>query len=135
MADLVEIFDHTGEGYAPLVFSEGWLAARLNWEPIFDLKNAGEIERHNQTDEVFVLWRGKGVLFVSDGERMQIEEMQPGLLYNVPRGIWHNLIANRTASWIIVENPDTNEANSENRQLTPGEWEQLRAALPGWPKE
>lgn len=132
MSDLLEIHTYNGIGYQPLVFSDGWQAALLNWEPIFDLANAGEIERHNQTDEVFVLWRGRAVIFVSDGEQLQVEEMQAGAIYNVPRGVWHNLLARRDASWIIVENRDTHLGDTELRQLTEVEWAQLRRALPAW---
>lgn len=129
----LEIHPWTGDGYKPLVYFEGWLVATLNWEPLFDWPNVGQIERHNATDEVFVLTKGRGVLFVvSPDGQMQIEDMQPGVVYNVPQGVWHNLVATRDASWIIVENPDTSKDNSEYRQLDPAEKAQLEAALPAW---
>ncbi len=134
MTDTLETHNYTDTGYKPLVFYDGWQVALLNWEPIFDLGNAGEIERHNQTDEVFVLWRGQALIFTSDGENLQATEMQPGVVYNVPAGVWHNLLASRDASWIIVENRDTHLGDTELRQMTQGEWAQLRAALPEWVK-
>ena len=134
MTGLLEIHNYTESGYQPLVDFNCWRVALLNWEPLFSLDNAGEIERHLETDEVFILWRGTGLIFVSDGERLQVEEMQLGVVYNVPQGIWHNLLASRDASWIIVENRDTDMHNSEIRQMTPAEWDQLRAALPSWVK-
>jgi mannose-6-phosphate isomerase-like protein (cupin superfamily) len=124
------------DGYKPLVYTDGWLVATLNWEPLFDWPNVGEIERHMETDEVFVLTKGQAVLFVVSPEgQMQIEEMQIGVVYNVPQGVWHNLVSTRDASWIIVENPDTSEQNSEFRQLQPAEKAQLAAALPEWAQE
>ena len=60
----LEVLSWADTGYRPLVFSDGWQVALLNWEPIFDLANVGEIERHNHTDEVFVLVRGRAALFV-----------------------------------------------------------------------
>jgi len=78
-----------------------------HWEPLFDLDQAGEIERHNHSDEVFVLWRGRALIFTTDGERLHAVEMQPGVVYNVIAGAWHNLLASKDASWIIVENRDT----------------------------
>ncbi len=56
------------------------------------------------------------------------------MVYNVPQGVWHNLLASQDAFWIIVENRDTDMNNSDLRQMTPAEWDQLRAALPGWVK-
>lgn len=135
MTNLLEIHQYEGVGYQPLVFSDGWQAALLNWEPLFDLAHAGEIERHNQTDEVFVLWRGRALIFVSDGERLQAEEMKTGAIYNVPRGVWHNLLASRDASWIIVENRGTHLQDTELRQMSGAEWAQLRLALPAWLEE
>lgn len=135
MTDLLEIHQYDGVGYQPLVFSDGWQAALLNWEPLFDLAHAGEIERHNQTDEVFVLWRGRALIFVSDGERLQAEEMKTGAIYNVPRGVWHNLLASRDASWVIVENRGTHLEDTELRQMSGAEWAQLRPALPAWLEE
>jgi mannose-6-phosphate isomerase-like protein (cupin superfamily) len=135
MTDTLETHNFTNPGYKPLVFYDGWQVALLNWEPLFDLDNAGEIERHNQTDEVFVLWRGRALIFTSDGERLHAVEMQPGVVYNVPAGAWHNLLASRDASWIIVENRDTHLGDTQLRQMTPAEWAQLRRSLPEWVKE
>jgi hypothetical protein len=61
--------------------------------------------------------------------------MQPGVVYNVPAGVWHNLLASRDASWIIVENRDTHLGDTQLRQMTPAEWSQLRPLLPEWVKE
>lgn len=128
----LQIFDWQGVGYRPLVFSHDWQVAILNWEPLFDLDKLSEIERHNQTDEVFILWRGRGALFVAGPEGLRIEDMRPGVVYNVPRGVWHNLLATPDASWIIVENRDTHLHDTEIRQLTAVEIGQLKANLPSW---
>ncbi len=129
----VEVFDWKGVGYQPLVFSESWQVALLNWEPCFDLEKLGEIERHNQTDEVFVLVNGKAVLFTIDAQEiLHIEEMQPNVIYNVTRGSWHNLISTRDATWIIVENRDTHLGDTEIRQLNLEEQQLILAGIPGW---
>ena len=128
----LEIFNWQGEGYQPLVFEEGWQVAILNWEPIFDLENAKEIEAHHGTDEVFVLTRGHAVLFVSTDHGLRFEDMRPGLIYNVPRGTFHNLLATRDASWIIVETRDTDLNDTTIRTLTAQELEQLRENAPHW---
>lgn len=135
MSNLLEIHRYDQDGYLPLVFSDGWQVALLNWVPLFELSNAGEIERHNHTDEVFILWRGQALIFVSNGEQLQAVEMQQGLVYNVPRGVWHNLLATRDASWIIVENRDTHLGDTELRRMDIAEWTQLRSALPAWVEE
>jgi hypothetical protein len=129
----LEMYQWEGEGYQPLVFFDNWQVAVLNWEPIFDLKNLGEIERHNSTDEVFVLLKGKAVLFTltADG-RISVEDMHANKIYNVTQGSWHNLIATRDCRWIIVENRDTHLHDTEYRQLDEDERELLLALLPQW---
>jgi len=132
MDNYLEILSYTADGYKPLVFSGDWQVAQLNWEPIFDLENAGEIERHVNSDEVFVLWKGKAVLFISSQEGMQIREMEPGVVYNVRKGVWHNLLSTRDAAWIIVENRDTHLQDTDIRQMTTEEWDTLQENLPSW---
>lgn len=127
-----EVFRWGDQGYQPLAFSDNWQVALLNWEPIFDLENATEIERHCQTDEVFVLWRGRALLFVSTPEGLKAEDMVPGVIYNVLKGTWHNLLATRDASFIIVENRNTHLQDTEIRPLTDEERSQLCACLPNW---
>ncbi len=128
----VEIHNWASAGYRPLVFYGDWQVALLNWEPVFDPANLGEIERHDETDEVFVLWQGRGALFVATSEGISLVDMEPGVVYNVLRGTWHNLVATRDASWIIVETRDTHLHDTEVRQMTDEELRQLGGQLPSW---
>ena len=133
---MLQEFDWHGEGFAPLVFSERWQAALLNWEPLFDRRNLDEIERHNHSDEVFVLLRGQAVLFTKandvDAGRLQAVEMKPGVIYNVPAGVWHNIVATRAVRFLIVENRDTHLHDTEIRPIRAGELAALDAQLPAW---
>jgi hypothetical protein len=130
----LQVFTWNATGYQPLVFSHDWQVALLNWEPIFELEKLGEVERHNHTDEVFVLTRGKAVLFTVDAKGLQMEEMVPGAIYNVRQGVWHNLTSTRDASWIIVENRDTHLHDCEFRPLNAEELSELKVNLPAWVK-
>ena len=123
---VLETYRWEEQGYMPLVFSDGWQVALLNWEPLFDRKNLTEIERHNQTDEVFVLLRGWSVLFVRlGGGPLQAVDMEPGVIYNVPKGAWHNLVASHDVAFLIVENRDTHLNDTEIRPISVVELEML----------
>ena len=128
----LEVDRHGGPGYLPLVFSAGWQVAILNWEPPIDLANLGEIERHVETDEVFVLWRGRAAIFVKADDEILMEDMQPGVVYTVKRGSWHNLVASADVSLLIVENRDTHLDDTQLRQLDNSERVQILAQLPAW---
>lgn len=130
---MLEIYEWSGVGFEPLVFTDKWQAALLNWEPLFDRANLDEIERHNHTDEVFVLLRGQAVIFTrSDREPLRAVEMELGKIYNVPAGVWHNLVATRDVSFLIVEDRDTHLHDTEIRPVAAEELAELDLQLPIW---
>jgi hypothetical protein len=61
-----------------------------------------------------------------------VADIRPGVIYNVPKGVWHGLLATRDASWIIVEDRDTHLHDTEIRQMNADELRQLRTNLPEW---
>jgi ureidoglycolate hydrolase len=80
------------------------------------------MERHTETDEVFVLLHGRGVLIIG-GNDDQVDSVQPqamelGELYNVKRNAWHTILLSHDASVLIVENNDTGDHNTEFNDLT-----------------
>ncbi len=130
---MLEIYDWAGQGFEPLVFTDKWQAALLNWEPLFDRENLDEIERHIHTDEVFVLLRGQGLIFTRrDDQALHAVEMEKGKIYNVPMGIWHNLVATRDVAFLIVENRDTHLNDTDIRPITAAELRELDSQLPNW---
>ena len=128
----LDVLDFTQEGYKPLVFSHDWQVALLNWEPGLNKENLKDIERHNQTDEVFVLWRGRGGMIVIAETGLEVVDMRPGVVYNVIKGTWHTNLSSHDASWVIVENRDTHLNDTELRPLDGEELALIRRRLPTW---
>jgi len=128
----MDAFRWEGEGYQPFVSHRGWLVALMNWAPRFDPANVGPVERHNQTDEIFVLTHGRSLLFVHNDNAIQAVDMQPGVIYNVTRGTWHGTLGTHDASWLIVESSDTSAENTDYRQLDESELKALREQYPAW---
>ncbi len=64
-----------------------------------------------KTDEVFVLLKGKATLYI--GENREPAAMEINKLYNVTAGTWHNIVCDEEASVLVIENSDTNKANTE----------------------
>lgn len=122
----------TGIGYKPLVFTPSWMTAILNWEPGCDLQNVSEIEVHHNTDEVFVLWRGHGALYILENGLIQVEDMRPGVIYNVPAGVWHGCLGSVDVSWVIMENRDTHLYDTEVRKLNSIEIQMIHEQAPAW---
>ncbi len=129
----LEIQEYTEQGYKPLVYSAGWMVALMNWDPKMAVENARKVERHKLTDEVFILLKGKAAFYLEEGEgNLRVVAMQPGKLYNVPQGVWHNALATPDVQFAIIENRDTNLMDTEERPLTESERSTLLTQLPIW---
>jgi ureidoglycolate hydrolase len=118
----LEIKQYTGEGYQPLIDFGAWRVAMLRWEQGSLPENIETMERHTQTDEVFILLEGQATLILG-GRRGSVggifpQMMEKGLLYNVKQDTWHTLLLSSNASILIVENRDTGVDNTEYCELT-----------------
>ena len=119
---LLEVQEYGGEGYQPIIDYGAWRVAILRYEAELEPGAIDTMQRHDETDEVFVLLAGRCILFLGEGDA-QIEtihavDMQPLKAYNVKRGAWHSHTLNGEASVLIVENRDTSKANSPFMSLT-----------------
>jgi len=123
MKELIEIREHASEDYLPLINFESWRVAILNDAPKFRRETMPYLERHNCTDEVFVLLEGSSTRYIGDGRtdigKITLYAMQPKKVYNVKKGVWHNLTCVPGTSVLIVENADTSQENSEYLPVTP----------------
>ncbi len=118
-----EILEYQGEGYKPLVDYGEWRVAILRFLDDLQPDRIASMERHTETDEVFVLLSGKGVLILG-GNETRVDEINPLVMehekiYNIERNTWHTVLLSREASVLIVENKDTNDHNSEYTNLPP----------------
>jgi hypothetical protein len=133
---LLEIRDYQGAGYQPLVDFGEWRVAILRFLDHLQPDRIDAMERHTETDEVFVLLQGQGVLLLGgrcaqvDGIATQV--MERGKIYNVKCNAWHSILMSRDASVLLVENRDTDIHNSEYTGLSP---DQRRIILDKAPNE
>ncbi len=107
----LEILTHESEGYAPLMAHGGWRVALIRFREALRYGNAGMLERHTATDEVFLPISGRATLYIGRAETPV--EMHPGKVYNVKRGAWHKIRMAEDAVVAVVENDDTGDANTE----------------------
>ncbi len=81
------------------------------------------LERHNETDELFILLSGGCTLLSAEegpgGLALKATRMEPMKVYNIPRGLWHNTVTTREVKLILVEDSSTGAANSEVLPLGP----------------
>jgi mannose-6-phosphate isomerase-like protein (cupin superfamily) len=133
MTRKLEMYEHRENGYKPLVHTKDWMVALMNWDARMAVENAVMIERHVLTDEVFILLKGKAAFYLVEGiGPLRVVEMQPGKLYNVPQGVWHNTLATKDVQFAIIENMGTNKTDTEERPLSRAERTMLLEMLPEW---
>jgi len=64
---LLEIREHGGPGYKPLIDYQSWRAALMNYTPDLLPEKIDRMQKHTETDEVFVLLAGHCILFLGEG--------------------------------------------------------------------
>ena len=109
----LDVVSYDGGNYIRAVEDGGWCVAFLNHGDRFTAPTY--MERHNETDEVFVLLAGEAALLIGEGGREV--KMSVGKIYNVHKGTWHQIVTKPGARCLIVENADTCAANSERREF------------------
>lgn len=137
---ILEIKEFKGIGYLPMIDFGTWRVAFLRYIDELIPRNINRVERHRETDEVFVLLEGQAVLFMGTGDE-QVEKLEPVVmelckLYNVKQNAWHCCVLSHDATILLVENRNTGLANTDYCALEDDQKELVvRAALQFQPGE
>lgn len=118
----IEAYEYAGEGLTRVFENEKWMVGIKNWKPANDITGIDCLERHNETDELFVLLAGScTLLFANETEEgLVIEkvEMEPMKVYNIPATLWHNTVTQKDTKMVLIEDSNTGMANSDILPLT-----------------
>ncbi len=127
--EYIDVTSYQGEGYLPMIDFMTWRVAILRYCEELEVQNLTTMQKHNETDEVFVLLEGNCTLFTG-GKGNSIHDidaitMKPLQLYNVKQGVWHTHTLDHAATVLIIENQDTSDRNSPKEILTPEQLKQI----------
>ena len=129
----IQSFEMNGEGMQRVYENEKWTVGIKNWKPANDITGLDCLERHNKTDELFVLLSGRCTLISgeeADGElKMEALEMEPFKVYNIPQSLWHNTVTQKDTKMILIEDVSTGMENSDILDLTPVQIETLKSLV------
>lgn len=108
-----------------------WKVGIKNFKPANGLEGTVCLERHNATDELFVLLDGECVLLQAEDDNgaavnITAVKMEPMRVYKIPKNLWHNTVTWPGTKLVLIENNPTDMTNSEVYQLTA----EQKAALP-----
>lgn len=110
-------FEFTGEGMQRVYENEKWMVGIKNWKPANDITGINCLERHNKTDELFVLTEGACTLIYANETENGLEfgsvQMEPGKVFHIPATLWHNTITQKDTKMILIEDSNTSMENSD----------------------
>lgn len=123
-------YRYDGEALKRVYENAQWTVGIKNWKPANDIEQIGNLERHNRTDELFVLLNGSCTLVYAEEEGssliLETVEMKPYAVYQIPPTLWHNTVMTRDAKLLLIENSDTSMENSDLRDLSEDEISRLK---------
>lgn len=129
MTPTLETYYTNDAGYHPFLIRDGWQVAQLNADNNQLVENITRLDVHYQTDEAFILTKGKAVLITADMieqiPHYKLALMQLGVTYNVPVDTWHNIAMETGAEVIIVEKDNTHLGDFEFFDLSAERKEEL----------
>jgi len=111
----ISVHDITESGFHPVVDFESWRVAIFNDAEIWKAENIKYLQKHDLSDEVFVLIEGACTLIISEETNpasMYGVKMEKGKVYNISKGIWHTHVLEPGTRVIVVENSNTTPVNS-----------------------
>ncbi len=126
-------YEFAGEGMQRVFENEKWTVGIKNWKPANDITGIDVLERHNLTDELFVLLAGSCVLISAepDGDGLKFSKvvMEPNKVYNIPATLWHNTITEKDTKMVLIEDSNTSMDNSDLYTLSAEQIEEIRALV------
>ena len=126
-------YSFEGEGMTRVFENAKWMVGIKNWKPMNDIANINNLERHNETDELFILLKGRCTLLYANetesGLQLGAVEMEPLKVYNIPRTLWHNTVTEHDTKLALIEDSSTGSANSDVLDLTEEQIAQVHRLL------
>ena len=96
----------SGEGYRPLVLTENWQLAQLNYIPEQAPDKLTMLDQHDFTDETFTLLQGRSILITVEEGEYVLTPLRQYVTCNVPAMVWHNIAMEEGSIILITEGRD-----------------------------
>lgn len=112
---------YTGVGYQPLVLTEHWQLAQLNYTAAQAPEALTQFDQHSFTDETFTLLDGRALLITYDQGRdeMELISLKRHITYNVPCMMWHNIAMEPGSVVLITEGRDAHLKGCNHIPISP----------------
>lgn len=132
-SDLVETGSCFEQRFEPVIETGDWRIAVLRQCANVMPGDVQRVERHNETDEVFILTVGKADLIIleeiADKQKPHVIPMQQNVAYNVKRSVWHHVNLSEDGHIFLFEKANTSTGNSEYMLIAPEIQKEIRAKI------
>lgn len=120
---LIEIGRSFEQTYKPVLDFAGWRVAMLRHFDVVDAESFRRVERHRNTNEIFILTAGRADLILCDGDAEptapQVLPMEAHVAYNVRRSVWHHVVMSPEAHIVLLERSDTSVTTTDYADFSP----------------
>ena len=108
-----------GKGFETAFEGCGFKCAFITASPQYASGKVEEMKCHLDSDEVFVLLRGKAVLLTKDKEDAPCCStlLSPDTAYNITQGTWHYLAVSADALVFVAESGTMKKENTHTLQV------------------
>lgn len=118
---LVEIGEYFGVGFQPVLDFEEWRVAMKRYGENTHPSKFHSVDRHNETNEVFILTEGQAEMLLMDGEKTPTQfhlfPMELNVAYSIQKSAWHHVFMSEDAHIIVFERSNTSRENSDAYEL------------------
>lgn len=119
--ELVEIGEYFGVGFQPVLNFEGWRVAMKRYGENTHPAKFHSVDRHNETNEVFILTEGRAEMLLMEGgnspTQFHLFPMELNVAYSVQQSAWHHVFMAENAHIIVFERSNTSRENSDQFEL------------------
>lgn len=120
-ASLVEIGASFAQTYQPVLDFHGWKVAMLRHFDVVAPETFYRVERHWNTNEVFILSAGQADLIICEGDAKpttaHVFPMQLNVAYNIQQSVWHHVVMSPDAHIILFERSETSLETTDYAEL------------------
>ena len=105
------------DGFDTIIKNECFKCAFITHSPAYAFGAVEEMKRHNATDEIFVLLKGRAVMLIYENGEFAEYELSAETAYSVHSKTYHYLAVSEDALVFVTERADTDSSNSEILRL------------------
>ena len=105
------------DGFSVAFSNDKFKCAFIKYSVSYSFGSVLEMKRHNKTDEIFMLLKGRAVMLTLEDGEFYETELKENTAISVIKGTWHYLALSCDAEVFVVENADTNASNTDILKL------------------